>query len=451
MVGGFPLNIRFVGALTCEANVSAQRTYYLPKALPQRPPVDQDSPYARRIPRDTKLDALGFLALAYVALLPVQIEIRKDLRIAPSDLCLILALLFLPFSFRLRKRAWSWWHVLLLLVFAMASMIRVADVGELTSYALVNKDIGLLVLFLAYAVITSEARNWARIRRMIRIFVMSVVLQNLVGIVAAIAAYRYGVDSVFMMDRLRLCGMLVDPNAYGGMLVCAFILCESGCGGATPLFQPKFVLFARATLGIGLVLTFSRTAWIAFAIALAALLIARFRRALPAALTVAAGAIGMAIFMGSQFFPTFEGLATRSDGGRGDLVEGALALFSKHPFAGAGITAFQYESDQIVHTTAVWFLSDFGLIGFTIFAGFIGWFFLTGLHAWRSAPAGEKPIVVGLIIAHLAMLGLSFGIDAFYQRPWWLMMALIGASYSLARRSRARRVVIPVLVEEASL
>jgi hypothetical protein len=34
------------------------------------------------------------------------------------------------------------------------------------------------------------------------------------------------------------------------------------------------------------------------------------------------------------------------------------------------------------------------------------------------------------------MLALAMGIEAFYQRHWWLVMAWIGASYSLALRVR---------------
>jgi hypothetical protein len=31
------------------------------------------------------------------------------------------------------------------------------------------------------------------------------------------------------------------------------------------------------------------------------------------------------------------------------------------------------------------------------------------------------------------MFGLSLGIEALYQRHWWMIVSLIGAAYSLAR------------------
>jgi hypothetical protein len=42
--------------------------------------------------------------------------------------------------------------------------------------------------------------------------------------------------------------------------------------------------------------------------------------------------------------------------------------------------------------------------------------------------------VLALLLAHAAMLGVAMGIEAFYQRHWWLVMALIASAYSLTLR-----------------
>jgi hypothetical protein len=42
---------------------------------------------------------------------------------------------------------------------------------------------------------------------------------------------------------------------------------------------------------------------------------------------------------------------------------------------------------------------------------------------------------LALLLAHAAMLGVAMGIEAFYQRHWWLIFSLIASSYSLARRT----------------
>ena len=38
-----------------------------------------------------------------------------------------------------------------------------------------------------------------------------------------------------------------------------------------------------------------------------------------------------------------------------------------------------------------------------------------------------------------ADVGLAMGIEGFYQRHWWLVVALIGAGYSLARQQVGSR------------
>ena len=86
----------------------------------------------------------------------------------------------------------------------------------------------------------------------------------------------------------------------------------------------------------------------------------------------------------------------------------------------------------------MWFLADFGFLGLVALLGFLGWFFVKGWCAYRFAPARERALVLGLLLAHTAMFGLAMGIEAFYQRHWWLVLGLIASSYSLTLRRRRR-------------
>ena len=54
--------------------------------------------------------------------------------------------------------------------------------------------------------------------------------------------------------------------------------------------------------------------------------------------------------------------------------------------------------------------------------------------AYRFTPAREQPLALALLLAHAAMFGLAMGIEAFYQRQWWLVFGLIASSYSLTLR-----------------
>ena len=137
----------------------------------------------------------------------------------------------------------------------------------------------------------------------------------------------------------------------------------------------------------------------------------------------------------------FEEMASRPKQvqGRFDLIHSALQAFTLHPFLGGGIGSFRLGEGEIAHNSAMWFLADFGVAGLTMLLGFLGWFYAKGWFAYRWAPAREQSIVLALLLAHTAMFGLAMGIEAFYQRHWWLVLGLIASSYFLAQR-RANQV-----------
>jgi hypothetical protein len=86
-------------------------------------------------------------------------------------------------------------------------------------------------------------------------------------------------------------------------------------------------------------------------------------------------------------------------------------------------------------------LSEFGLMGLTVFAGFMLWFILRGREALRLADPAAQPLILALISAHVGMLGVSAGIEALYQRHWWLVMAMLASSWVLARNNKRRFLV----------
>jgi hypothetical protein len=118
--------------------------------------------------------------------------------------------------------------------------------------------------------------------------------------------------------------------------------------------------------------------------------------------------------------------------GRFELIHDAFTAFGHHPLFGGGIGSFRLSEGEIAHNSAMWFLADFGIAGFAVLLGFLGWFFVKGWFAYRFAPARERPVALALLLAHTAMFGLAMGIEAFYQRHWWLVFGLIVSGYSLA-------------------
>ena len=379
---------------------------------------------------------LGVLVSGYVALLPYLFEVGKRMNFAPADCFLLLVLLLALGQLKYRTSAWTIWHFAMVLIFALGSFVAAVSFGELDRYELLNKDAGLLLPFLSYAAITSAVTEWEDLRYILRIFVLSVMLENLAAVGGFLVAYFLGVTTPFTRYGLRLSGMLLDPNAYGGLLVVALVICEGASWGPAPLFRGPTLWISRLTLALGILFTFSRSAWMGLALALLLLAVMRPTLVVRLVLVTLTGAPCL-VLLGNRFLPIFEEMARRPKQvqERFDLIHEALQLYSLHPFLGGGLGSFRLAAGEVAHNSVMWFLADFGPLGVVVLVGFLACFFARGWFAYRFAPASEQPLVLALLLAHAAMLGLAMGIEAFYQRHWWLIFSLIASSYSLVRRT----------------
>ena len=396
---------------------------------------------------------LKALVIAYVALLPYQFEVGNEVNFAPSDCLMLLAVLLGLYSLRYRNLVWTGWHFGIIALFAAGSLVAALRFGTLSRYELINKDAGLLLPFLSYAAITSAVTGWNDVRRILRVFVATVALQNIVAVGSYLAAYFFNVKNPFgRYGGLRLSGMLIDPNAYGGLLVAAFVVCEGVCVGPDPLFRKRTLWLFRATLAMGILFTFSRSAWIALSLALCVLFLLQTRAALRVLLAGLTAAPCLFLLLGNRFVPVFEELASRPKQvqGRFDLIDAAIEAFTHHPILGGGIGSFRIAQGEIAHNTAMWFLADFGILGLTVLLGFLGWFFIKAWNCYRSATAAQRPLALALLMAHTAMFGLAMGIEALYQRHWWLVLALIASSYRLTMRAPATRPAVAPLPAPAA-
>ncbi len=170
---------------------------------------------------------IGSLVTGYVILLPYLFNVGDRINFAPADGFLLLVVLLAAGQLRCQSALWSEWHIAIMLTFAIGSLVTVLRLGRLDRYELLNKDAGLLLPFLSYAAITSAVSEWQDLRRLIRFFILGVVAENIVAIGGFLAAYYFGVATPFTRyEGLRLSGTLLDPNAYGGLLVVALVLCE---------------------------------------------------------------------------------------------------------------------------------------------------------------------------------------------------------------------------------
>jgi hypothetical protein len=382
------------------------------------------------------------LVLAYVALLPYQLEAGDRLNFAPADCLLLLAMVLVPGALHYRGAAWSVWHLAIPMTVCTGALVTAMRFGTIHRYEVVNKCAGLLLPLASYLVITSCVSEWSDLRLIVRAFVYGVVFENLFAVGGFLAAYFFGVSNPFTQyGGLRLSGTLLDPNAYGGLLVAALVMCEAASYGATPVFHGLGLWISRVTLLLGILFTFSRSAWIALGVALLGLCLIRTRVALRFLMASAGALLCLFLVMGPRFLPIFETMASRPKQvqGRFDLIHSGLRDFVAHPLFGGGLGSFRISEGEIAHNTAMWFLADFGVFGLIALAGFVGWFFVKAWQAYQLAPDAERPVALGVLLAHAAMLGLAMGIEAFYQRPWWMVFALIASGYCLTLRHASSR------------
>ncbi len=378
----------------------------------------------------------------WVALLPFQLPLEHVLgfRLALSDVALVGTLsvglvcwLFGTYSSRQRS-AWrtnlDGYLVALVVVFVMALGVAWARTGRLTAYALVNKGAGIVALIAAYymaVVLVSSAR---RLRHMTLVLLGSVGIANAASLVLYGIWLRYGIWTSAVSGE-RLAGFLIDPNANGGLLVVA-LLVQLGLliGGRV---RPRLARAAMAAnsllLSAGLVLTRSRSAWMALAAGGVVLLwLARrqltWRRIAASATAVACLGGLLWLFAGDAIARLLkEALQPTSIGFRWEQVTGGLSYFPSSPIWGIGLNTFrELGSIYIIHNTYVWFLVEMGIIGFAVLLFLL---FRVGRN-WAAAlriKDRDWGLAVGGAAAFAAMLVLAVGIEALYQRPLWLLFA----------------------------
>jgi len=369
------------------------------------------------------------LTLALI-LLPVQINTPGLTRVAPTDLVIAVLVVISFGRLRIRQQTWSGWHTALIVLFCGGALYAALVQGLVTSYGIGNKVVGLFMLLAAFVVFTSTLDHADAVERALRTFVKAVVVETAVLLALYLAGVVAGSARPLFSFGGRFSGTLIDPNAWGGLLVVAFILHIATRTSARPLLAGRWALAAGAVLPVAIVATGSRSAWIGMGVAYLVIIVREPGRALRSVLVTTVPVAGCLALLGVSLGSLNAGSVDRSFSisQRIVILDQALADFGRDPVLGAGVGTFYSRHGVIVHNTPAWFLADFGLVGLVVFLGLCAWVI------WRAAVVaptarqwGRSGLVRGLVLSHVAMAGLSIGIEAFYQRHWWLVMGAIAA------------------------
>ncbi|MNO41719.1 O-Antigen ligase [compost metagenome] len=370
-----------------------------------------------------------FAVMGYIICLPAQIDFGGAFRIAPSDLFLMLGLFAAGLHLKLDRRQFSSWHWGMLFIFVLASFVSIWRNGFITQYALLQKDVGFILLLLTYIMLVQAVDSWDRLYTMLRAFLISVLIFN--GV--ALFAFFSGVKIPFMVQDGRLSGMLIDPNAYGGLLVTAFAIHIMTSGDGVKLLRGWASTLATISLAGGIMMTFSRSSWIGLFLVLLTLLLTNPSRLLKIGMGFSVAFVALLLYKGTAYLDVLENMASRPSQiqSRLDIIGKAVDWIAQSPLLGIGLGSYNYELRIIIHNTPIWFMTEFGLLGLIVYGGFMIWFFIVGIRSYRAADPVNKPIIMALLLSHAAMIGLSMGIEALFQRYWWFMMAMNAACIRL--------------------
>ncbi|MEW5720987.1 MAG: O-antigen ligase family protein, partial [Chloroflexota bacterium] len=210
-------------------------------------------------------------------------------------------------------------------------------------------------------------------------------------------------------NPMRAVSTSVDPNVLGGLMILVTALTVPQLFVEKPLLSRKLIAVMVLTMGVCMILTFSRGALLGLVIALAVISTVRYRP------IIALIILGAAVFLLLPFTQEYIGhlidaftLSDRATQMRVGEYKDALILISRYPFFGVGFGGAP-DIDTYLGVSNVYLLmaEEMGLIGVSVFLITLGLFFYHAFQGWLagiSRDAFLAPILLGVAGAILGAL-----------------------------------------------
>jgi O-antigen ligase len=329
--------------------------------------------------------------------------------------------------------------VLAFLAVNLLSSVVVIDPHRAVHFLLITLYLCLFSLWL-----TGYLKTSSRVRTLLRAYIATAVLSALLGTISMFVPFPGHETFLEFGDRAR--GFFKDANVFGPFLIpAAMIVLDE-------LLNPRLLTSRRiaklgmfAVLSLGVLLSFSRAAWLNFAVALVVYTVvtALRRNAAPRLLSMffvllllgITGAATLSVTGKLQFLES-RAKTQSYDTQRFSAQGEGLRLAEKNP---AGVGPGQFEvaegqegNNEIVvgrpisaHSTYVRVFAEQGFIGIIVFLALIG---ATLMFAGRSVALGRDTFGIGsapLLASWCGLLVNSFVIDTLHWRHLWLIAALI--------------------------
>jgi O-antigen ligase len=210
-------------------------------------------------------------------------------------------------------------------------------------------------------------------------------------------------------NPMRAISTSVDPNVLGGLMILVTALTVPQIVAERPLLPRRLTAVMALTMGVCLILTFSRGALLGLVLALVIVSTVRYRPIL--ALLVLSATVFVFLPFTQEYLAHFSDAFTLSDRAtqmRLGEYKDALILISRYPFFGVGFGGSP-DIDTYLGVSSVYLLmaEQMGLVGLSVFLITLGVFFQNIARAWFAGIARDPflaPILLGIAGAVLGAL-----------------------------------------------
>lgn len=337
------------------------------------------------------------------------------------------------------------------LIFFTVALIVACAVGifrfGITPWAVGNKLMGWLVLlgylFAGYLLVTQHRSVLLRVVEIALTIIFAIVWFKIV------IRLTPWLPELALREAPNFEGFSGNRNAFSFQLCAVLALTLGYLGTFLKLYRARFValaamMIAIATLLLGVMLSGSRTAIVVATVLLAlSLLFQRRTRWFVVGsivLSLAFWVLGTIDLSGLfSHNPAFSsrpsavavqsGISTpESDTHRWNANITGLKMWMDSPLLGAGLGGFLHQSQAnfgfplIIHSTPIWLLTEFGLLGFIAMAWalYIGFRHVRGLHPYRLSARDAAWVLLMICFALFCQLH-----EMLYQRALWFFIGAL--------------------------
>jgi O-antigen ligase len=364
---------------------------------------------------------IGFGLLAVVLIEP-----------SPSDVLFGLAMAVAAVTGRFGLERLPRTAIFVVASFLVLNVLSAADViewGAAGRFFLITLYLGMFSLWLG-----AYIDRPARARRLVCAYLFAAVLSAVLGSLALFIHFP-GYTVMLGDDAARAKALFKDPNVYGPFLIpITLILAEEILKPRLLRLRRSLMLGSFLVLTLGVVFSYSRAAWLNYAIGLVVLIAVVVlrrpdRRAISLVLVVLVSGLAIAgavVGTGSLGFLKERARLQNYDAHRFAAQARGLKVGFEHPF-GVGPGQFDVISPVSSHSLYIRALSEQGLLGLLTIAVLV-----VGTLAFGVANVVRGRDTYGISAAALlgAWCGIvtnSFFVDTLHWRHLWLVAALIWA------------------------